>query len=163
MWDLLIPIMIILVVLPMAVRLAVYSCGYSGYEWYSSDDVLADFYCYYKSYLFDIIGILSAIILIFRLTLYREKTKNLRIFLPLAVYTIFVLLSTFCSINTEASLKGNFESFESVIVLIVVDFLYLHCYTPFIVHIYYILLIKYFFMQSATSLAEYFSERQFFT
>ncbi len=118
MWDLLIPIMMILVVLPLAVRLAIYSCGYSSYEWYSSDDVLSDFYCYYKSYLFDIIGIISAIILVFRLMLYKEKTKDFRIFLPLAGYGICVLLSTFCSVNPNASLKGNFESFESVIVLI---------------------------------------------
>lgn len=119
MWDLLIPVMLTIVVLPLAVRLAIYSCGFSGYEWYVSDDILSDFYCYYKSYLLDIIGILSAIILLFRMTLYREKTKDLRIFIPLAVYSICVLLSAICSVNTDASLKGNFESFESVIVLIV--------------------------------------------
>ena len=128
MWDLLIPLMLTIVVLPLAVRLAIYSCGFSGYEWYSSDDVLTDFYCYYKSYLLDIIGIFAGIILVFRLVLYREKTRNMRIFIPLAVYCLFAVVSTILSVNTDASLKGNFESFESVIVLIIYAVLALYAY-----------------------------------
>lgn len=128
MWDLLIPPMLIIVVLPLAVRLAIYSCDYSGYDWYSPNDVLTDFYCYYKSYLLDIIGIFAGVILLFRMTLYREKTKDLRIFLPLGVYSICVLLSTIFSVNTDASLRGNFESFESCIVLIVYTILALYAY-----------------------------------
>lgn len=118
MWDLLLPLMLTIVVLPLAVRLAIYSCGYSGYNWYSADDVLADFYCYYKSYFLDIIGIFAGIVLLFRLALYREKTKDLRIFIPLGIYSVFALLSTIFSMNTNASLKGNFESFESILVLV---------------------------------------------
>lgn len=128
MWDLLIPLMLIIVVLPLAVRLAIYSCGYSGYDWYSVNDILTDFYCYYKSYLLDIIGIFAGIILLLRLTLYREKTKDLRIFLPLGIYCVCVLFSTIFSVNTDASLKGNFESFESCIVLIVYVIIALYAY-----------------------------------
>lgn len=128
MWDILIPLMLIIVVLPVAVRLAIYSCGFSGYDWYSTNDVLTDFYCYYKSYLLDIIGIFAGIILVFRLLLYREKTRDMRPFIPLAVYCVFAILSTILSVNTDASLKGNFESFESVIVLIVYVVLALYAY-----------------------------------
>lgn len=128
MWDLLIPVMLIIVVLPLAVRLAIYRCGYSGYDWYSSNDLLTDFYCYYKSYLLDIIGIFAGFVLIFRLVLYREKTKNMRIFIPLAVYCLSVILSTVFSVNPDASLKGNFESFESMIVLIVYIIMALYSY-----------------------------------
>ncbi len=128
MWDLLIPLMLTIVVLPMAVRLAIYSCGFAGYEWYSPDDVLTDFYCYYKSYLLDIIGIFAGIVLAFRLVLYREKTRNMRIFIPLALYCVFAILSTILSVNADASLKGNFESFESIIVLIVYVVFSLYAY-----------------------------------
>ena len=128
MWDLLLPLMLIIVVLPLAVRLAVYSCGFGGYEWYSSDDILSDFYCYYKSYLLDIIGIFAGIILAFRLALYREKTRNMYIFIPLGVYCAFATFSTILSVNTDASLKGNFESFESIIVLLVYVLLCLYAY-----------------------------------
>lgn len=128
MWDLLIPLMLTIVVLPLAVRLAVYSCGFAGYEWYSPDDVLSDFYCYYKSYLLDIIGIFAGIVLAFRLVLYREKTRDMRIFIPLALYCIFAILSAILSVNTDASFKGNFESFESVIVLTVYVILAIYAY-----------------------------------
>lgn len=128
MWDLLLPLILIIVVLPLAVRLAVYSCGFGGYEWYSPDDLLSDFYCYYKSYLLDLIGIFAGIILAFRLVLYREKNRDMRIFIPLALYSVFAILSTILSVNTDASLKGNFESFESVIVLTVYVVLALYAY-----------------------------------
>ncbi len=128
MWDLLIPIMLTIVVLPLAVRLAIYSCGFSGYDWYSPNDVLTDFYCYYKGYLLDVIGIFAGIILVFRLVLYREKTRNMQIFIPLGIYCVFAILSTILSVNMDASLKGNFESFESVIVLTVYIILALYAY-----------------------------------
>ena len=50
------------------------------------------------------------------------------IFIPLALYCAFAILSTILSVNTDASLKGNFESFESIIVLIVYIVLTLYAY-----------------------------------
>jgi len=47
MWDILLPILVVIVVLPWIVSLAIYSCGYSGYDWYGVDDLRTDFYCYY--------------------------------------------------------------------------------------------------------------------
>ncbi len=128
LWDLLIPILIVIVILPCVVHLAVYSCGYSKYDWYSNNDILSDFYCYYKSYLLDIVGIFSGIILILRLTLYREKTKDMKLFLPAAIYCLFVVLSTIFSVNQMASLQGNFASFESCIVLIVYVIMAVYAY-----------------------------------
>ncbi len=118
MWDILIPVLFVLAVLPWIVHLAVYSCGYTGYEWYSDNDVIADFYCYYKSYFLDITAVFAGLILIFRMGLYKEKTKNMKVYLPLAVYCMFVIVSTVFSVNRQASIQGNFESFESCLVLI---------------------------------------------
>lgn len=128
MWDILIPILLAIAVLPWIVRLAVYSCGYSEYDWYSVNDVLTDFYCYYKSYFLDIVGIFSGIVLVFRLGLYREKTKDMKIYIPIGIYGVFVLLSTVFSVNTAASLQGNFESFESCFVLLTYCILSLYAY-----------------------------------
>lgn len=116
--DILIPILLVIAVLPWIVRLAVYSCGYTGYEWYSSNDVVTDFYCYYKSYFLDIIGIFAGIVMIFRMCLYKEKTKNMKNYIPLGIYCVFVIISTVFSVNAKASLQGNFESFESCLVLL---------------------------------------------
>lgn len=118
MRDILFPILFTIVVIPLIVRLAVYNCGYSDYIWYSDDDLVSDLYCYFKSYIFDITAIISVMVLGFRMALYREKNKNVKLFIPMFVYGLFVIISTFLSINTAASLEGNFESFESCLVLI---------------------------------------------
>ncbi|MBO5373586.1 MAG: O-antigen ligase family protein [Lachnospiraceae bacterium] len=128
MWDILIPILLVIAVLPWIVRLAIYSCGYSQYDWYSTNDVLTDLYCYYKSYFLDVIGIFAGIILVFRLALYKEKTKNMKIYIPIGIYCVFVLLSTIFSVNTAASLQGNFESFESCLVLFAYSILSVYAY-----------------------------------
>lgn len=115
--DLLLPVLIVLCMLPWAVHLAVYSCGYAGYDWYAAEDLIADFYCYYKSYILDLVAIFAGIILCFRFFLYKEKMKSMNIYLPLLFYMVFVLISTVCSVNRAASVQGNFESFESCFVL----------------------------------------------
>lgn len=118
MWDLMIPLLLMICILPLLVHLAVYRCGYSQYDWYAADDLLPDFYCYYKSYFIDIVAAFALIILAFRMGLYKEDTKQIRWFYPLFVYVLFVMLSTIFSMNQTASVHGNFESFESVFVLI---------------------------------------------
>ena len=118
MWDLLIPVLLIICVMPFVVRMAVYSCGYSFYEWYSPDDRIADFYCYYKSYFLDVVAFFAAVVLIFRIILYKERIKPMKWVIPMFLYGTFVMLSTIFSMNVKASLQGNFESFESCFVLI---------------------------------------------
>lgn len=118
MSDLLLPLLLILCIMPFIVRLAVYSCGYSEYDWYSINDTLTDFYCYYKSYFLDVVSFFALIILLFRMGLYREKTKPMKWFYPLFLYGGFVILSTVFSLNQTASVQGNFESFESCFVLL---------------------------------------------
>lgn len=116
--GLMIPLLLMICILPLLVHLAVYRCGYSQYDWYAADDLLTDFYCYYKSYFIDIVAAFALIILAFRMGLYKEDTKQIRWFYPLFVYVLFVMLSTIFSMNQTASVQGNFESFESVFVLI---------------------------------------------
>lgn len=128
MWDILIPLLLVIVLLPLIMHLAVYDCGYSIYDWYSDNSVIADFYCYYKSYFFDMIGIFAVIILTFRFILYRQSWKNSRIFLPFLLYGITVIISTVLSVNPMASLQGNFESFESCLVLMCYPLVALYAY-----------------------------------
>ncbi len=128
MWDLLIPLLLIICVMPLLVHLAVYSCGYSQYDWYSTNDILTDFYCYYKSYFLDIVAVFALIILVFSFGLYRDRIKPLKWFYPLFIYAGFVILSTIFSKNRAASIQGNFESFESCLVLIAYLILALYAY-----------------------------------
>ncbi|MDO5425988.1 MAG: O-antigen ligase family protein [Eubacteriales bacterium] len=116
--DLLVPILLILVVLPLVIRLAVYDCGYQDYAWYGGDGIRTDLYSYYKNRLFLVLAIFCAGILPFRLFLYREKTKEWKLYLPLFGYAGMALLSALLSKNPEAAFVGNLDSFENVLVLI---------------------------------------------
>lgn len=117
--DLLIPILLVLCAMPFIIYLAEYSCGYSQYQWYSqNDDVIQDLYCYYRSYFFEAVTIIALLILVFRLGLYKENTKSCKIFIPLAIYGIMIVVSTIFSVNPTASTSGNFYQFQNVFVLL---------------------------------------------
>lgn len=128
MTDVLIPLLIVICILPLAVHLAVYSCGYGIYDWYSDNDVITDFYCYIKSRLFHLTGAFAVIILVFFFVLYRDKMKDMKVYLPLAGYGFFVVLSTIFSVNIQASWQGNFESFETCLVLVFYGVISLYAY-----------------------------------
>lgn len=116
--DLLLPIIFILCILPFTTYLAEYDYGFSQYAWHSDYSIAQDFYTYYRQIFFLVIAAVLVIILAFRMTLYKEDTKSLKIFYPLAGYSIFVLLSSIFSMNPMASWLGNGISLETAFVLI---------------------------------------------
>lgn len=116
--DLLIPLLFVVCTLPFVIRLAEYSCNYGNYSWYSDNDVVMDLYSYYRCYYFEILAILMAVILAFRMALYKEEQKPCRIFLPLVLYAAMTVASTVLSVNVSASLTGNFHQFQGILVLL---------------------------------------------
>ena len=78
--DLLIPMLLILCIMPFIVRLALYSCGYAKYPWYSDEDVIMDLYSYYRCYFFEVVAIFTAAVLAFRIGLFPENRKNENIY-----------------------------------------------------------------------------------
>lgn len=116
--DLLIPIILVLCVMPFIIRLVEYSCGYSIYPWYSENDIIMDIYCYFRCYFFEIVAIFSLAIVCFRWGLYKENRKNIKMFIPLAVYGGMAVVSTFTTVNPQASLSGNFYQFQGIIVIL---------------------------------------------
>lgn len=116
--DLLIPILLILCIMPFVVYLAEYDFGYGKYTWHSDYSIAQDLYAYYRSYFFVIVAIFGAIVMFFYLALYADKRKNVKIFIPLVVYMLMVILSTICSVNKSASLSGNYYQFQSMFVLL---------------------------------------------
>lgn len=116
--DLLLPIIITIAVLPFVSRLIMYSCHFSEYSWFSDYDIVSDFFSYYKSYIFLILSIIAAIILILYFVLYRKTIKDMKAFIPLAVYSVFTILSTLFSVNKPISLSGGYAHFETVFTLL---------------------------------------------
>lgn len=115
--DLLIPIIFTLCILPFTVRLKEYEYGYSKYAWHSPESVMQDLYTYYRMWLFLIIVCLAFVVLIFRMGLYKEKNKPVKIFIPFLVYLGFTALSCVFSVNPKAAWLGNFVDMEGFFVL----------------------------------------------
>lgn len=116
--DLLIPILLVLCVMPFIIHLAEYSCGYSKYLWYAENDTIQDLYCYYRSYFFEVIAVITLAVLVFRMGLYKESRKPWKIFLPLGIYAVMTVVSTGLSVNVTASTSGNFYQFQNVFVIL---------------------------------------------
>lgn len=126
--DLLIPVILTIAVLPFITRLIMYSCGFSKYPWYSDYDILSDFFSFYKSYFFMIITIAAAIILIIYYLLYRSSFKNMRLFIPLGFYSVFILLSSVFTVDRQSTFTGGYAHFESVFILLGYMILCLYSY-----------------------------------
>lgn len=116
--DLLMPIILTICILPFVTRMAVYDYGYSKYEWHSNQSILEDFYTYYKANIFYVILFFAIAILALRLTLYKDRTKSIKVFLPLAGYALFTLVSAIFSINSYNSWTGHFVDAEGVGVIL---------------------------------------------
>lgn len=116
--DLLLPIIITLCILPFTVYLAEYDYGLSNYAWHSDYSITQDFYNYYRQIFLLVIAGVMTIILAFRLALYKEDTKDFKLFYPLFGYCIFVLISSFFSSNYRTSWLGNGISLETTFVLL---------------------------------------------
>lgn len=116
--DLLLPILCVLCIMPFIVYLAEFDTGYSKYSWYAKNSVIQDLFVYYRAGFFKIVSIAAAVILPFRLGLYKEECKPIKVFFPLAGYMAAVMLSTLFSVNASASLTGNMTSFENMFVLL---------------------------------------------
>ena len=93
--DLLIPMLLILCIMPFIVRLALYSCGYAKYPWYSDEDVIMDLYSYYRCYFFEVVAIFTAAVLAFRIGLFPENRKKMKIFIPGRHYSFPECLESF--------------------------------------------------------------------
>lgn len=116
--DLLLPVLFVIGILPLITRLIVYESGLSKYSWFSDNDITTDFFSYYKSYSFLIIAIVCTAILFFLFLLYRTDWKDIRVYVPLGIYSIASILSTVFSVDTHSSLVGGAGRFENLFVLL---------------------------------------------
>lgn len=116
--DLLIPVIAILLILPFVTRLLVYESGFDRYTWFPEQDLLSDFFSYYKSYGLVLTAVVSGIILAVYFVLYRTRIKNMKLFIPLGIYSLIIVASTLFSVDVHTSVVGGMAHFESTFVLI---------------------------------------------
>lgn len=109
--------MIVMAILPFVVYLAMYNCGLSQELWYSDNDIIGDFYCYYKSRVFIFTSVIAGIILLIRILVYKGMDKQWKPFILLAAYLILADISSIVTVNTKDTYVGSMYHFESIFVL----------------------------------------------
>ncbi len=126
--DLLFPIIFILSLLPFITRLLIYDCSLSSYSWFPKNGISSDFFTYYKGYTLIIIAVLCAFILPVYLLVKSGSRKQIKQFIPLLIYFVFVSLSTIFSDYRSIALSGTNGHFEGFYVLLAYMILFLYSY-----------------------------------
>lgn len=117
-WFQLVPIIMFSAITILIVQMASYERPMQQFFWYSGSNDLSDFFSYYK-----MIAILISAGFVLLILLYRVFTQSLAIkisifYIPIIVYSGFVVLSYFLSDYKEFALWGWNDRFEGTLVLI---------------------------------------------
>lgn len=115
--DLLVPILAILNILPFIVRYKEYDYGYDVYDWHSATAIMQDLYTWYKQNFLYVVIIVALSVLLFRLLLYKDRFKSLKVFIPAFLYYGFVVISAIFSDNQKAAWLGNFVDLEGTLMI----------------------------------------------
>ena len=117
-WMELLPLLLLATLQPLTAIGKKVAVWLADYPWFPNADYQYDFFMYGKMVVFLILVIWCLVILIDR-TLIRHQSLNLmKCFIPLGVYAMLVIFSTIVSIDKALSLKGMWEQYETVWVLL---------------------------------------------
>lgn len=112
------PVALWFVVIPLIVKVKFYENPLSGYPWYSSESMLADFFLYYKSLFVTVTGALMLALLCWQISKMRRKDtlfgSDTRIFLPVIVYLALAVLSSLFSDYGYFCTHGMPDQFETI-------------------------------------------------
>jgi len=113
----LIPFILTIIIVPVIIRYQKFENHLSDQYWHKSDTFSSDIFLLWKSYFFIGFSVALLFFLIAALVIEAKKFVYEKEYIPLAVYFVFVLLSTFASKDIYFSLHGIESHFESVWVL----------------------------------------------
>ncbi len=112
------PLVLLLTVVPLIVRVHVYSTNFAQFGWYPQDDRQQEFFLYYKAVAIIIVAAIMCAALFYRYFIKKKEFKLCYELIPVAVYAGFTLLSTLFSQYKYFSFHGSSEVFESLWVLL---------------------------------------------
>lgn len=116
-WDLL-PLIVMMAVLPLVAIGRKVPVTLGKYSWFADGNFQYDFFMYAKSIVFLAIVVWMLVMLVDRVLLRRIGLKHWKLFIPLYVYGVLTILSTILSADRDLSLKGMWQQYESVWVLL---------------------------------------------
>lgn len=114
----LLPGMLMMILLPLVAKGQKVNVDLGKYSWFPDGDFQYDFFMYWKSIVFLILVACMLLVLIDRCLLRGKKLRNWKYFIPLYIYAGLTVLSTILSVDKSLSLKGMWQQYESVWVLL---------------------------------------------
>lgn len=114
----LLPALFFTSILLLIVRLYVYQRNMGQFFWYPGSNTLVDFYSHARMVSIVTIAIISALVLLGSLVIQNIHIKKSMIYIPMAVYTLFVILSYAFSDYKEFAWTGFNDRFEGTITII---------------------------------------------
>ncbi|WP_455714070.1 O-antigen ligase family protein [Anaerosporobacter sp.] len=128
--SLLIPLAIIIIIVPLIVYEYNFTPSIANEAWFPDANTASDFFLFYKSIIVIGIGFLLMAILLYKQFASKQKPfTNFQLWqIPLAVYAIFVLVSSFTSSYSDVAWNGTYEQFETALVLIAYCILLFYSY-----------------------------------
>lgn len=116
----LLPLQFVLALLPLIMALYQGNSGYAGYTWNGVQDEYMDVFLHGKMVAFIAVSALMLVLTVHRTMQLgnAERRALLKTFLPMAVYTVMVVVSTIFSENLKGSLTGTMDQKEPVWVLL---------------------------------------------
>src|SRR6056297_3374059 len=110
------PALFAVAIVPMIVFLKVTPVEEASFVWKSSNDY--DFFSYYKSISLIILGTLALFILIGKMIQRKTQLKKTKLYLPLFVYFLFILLSAIFSDYQKIAWMGFYNRYEGALSII---------------------------------------------
>ncbi len=117
-WFQLVPIVIFIAVIIMIVYMKTFTAPMRGYYWHSEKTNFTDFFSYYKSFCIILMAVLVAIMMIYRTVTQSLFIKKTKLYIPLIIYGVFILLSWALSEYPYFAFHGFSERFEGSPVLL---------------------------------------------
>lgn len=117
-WAFLIPMIAAIVFIPLIVRIHIYDPKLTEYAWFTMQTEQLDAFHYWKNIWCSILG---GIMLCFTLILFfvdGQRLPGKKMFIPLGIYAIMCIISTFFSVSKYHSIHGFYEMFESIFCLL---------------------------------------------
>ena len=114
----LLPVILMTGVLPLVVKGQKVGVTLGKYSWFPDGSFQYDFFIYWKSILFLILVGWMVVMLVDRRIIRQLKFKHIRMCIPLLVYGGLTVLSTALSVDKDLSLKGMWQQYESVWILL---------------------------------------------
>lgn len=113
-----IPLIIIMCIIPLIMYYYEYDPKLSDFSWFTDASKQMDIFLYYKQLFFLSTCTIMLVFILYKVITDRKNINILPVFIPLFLYGILALLSTVFSEYTAYGIRGMFEQFESIFVIL---------------------------------------------